>query len=263
MIRCTVHGLSVWGPGLSGWAASEAVLAGTVPWSEAECAVPAPALLSPTERRRAGATTRLALAAASEATEAEPDRAALETVFSSANGDGAVVGALMEALQGEEVALSPTQFHNSVHNAAAGYWHIAVGSTRPSLSLGGHDAAFGAGLLAAAATALVRGGPVLLCAYDVPMPAPLHGARPTAFPFAAALVLRPAEAPGARAVLELDPRPGTVPEAVPADALAALETGNPAARALPLLRALAARREASLRLAAGPESHLELRCLPC
>ncbi|WP_207538035.1 beta-ketoacyl synthase chain length factor [Sabulicella rubraurantiaca] len=263
MIRCSVHGVSVWGPGLPGWAASEAVLAGSSPWEAAECAVPAPALLSPTERRRAGATTRLALAAAAEATEAEPDRAALETVFSSANGDGAVVGALMEALQAEEVALSPTQFHNSVHNAAAGYWHIAVGSTHPSLSLGGHDAAFGAGLLAAAASASVRGGPVLLCAYDVPMPAPLHGARPTAFPFAAALVLRQADSPGARAVLELTPRPGPAPEASPDDALMALETGNPAARALPLLRALAARRDSVQRLASGPESHLELRCIPC
>ena len=44
--------------------------------------------------------------------------------------------------------ISPTQFHNSVHNAAAGYWHIAAGSAAPSLSVGGHDGAFAAGLLA-------------------------------------------------------------------------------------------------------------------
>jgi hypothetical protein len=258
-----VHGVAVLGPGLPGWAASAPVLAGAQPWAMVEAAAPPPALLSPGDRRRAGQTTRFALAVATEATEGEGDRAALDTVFASGNGDGAVVGSMLDALHVPEGAISPTQFHNSVHNAAAGYWHIAVGSTRPSASLGGHDESFSAGLLLAAVGVATRGAPTLLCAYDTPLPPPLDAARPTAFPFAAALVLRPAPGPGARAMLELRHAAEPAEAPPPADALDALATGNPAARALPLLRALAARRTATLHLALQCDARLELRLTPC
>jgi hypothetical protein len=266
-MRAFLGGVSVFGPGLAGWAASRPILAGLQPWAMAEALPPAPAILSPGDRRRAGATVRFALAAATEATEAEPDRAAFETVFASGNGDGAVVGGILDALHDPEGVVSPTLFHNSVHNAAAGYWHIAVGSTMPSVSLGGHDGALAAGLLAAMGAVATRGRPVLLCAYDTPMTAPLSGVRPTAFPFAFAGLLRPA-AEGAQAMLELRYVAAPAPAADPPDAgsapeLEALSAGNPAARALPLLRALAARRAARIHLPLPPDSHLELRVTPC
>jgi hypothetical protein len=266
-MRCGIGGVAVIGPGLPGWTASEAALAGAAPWARAEVAAPPPALLPATERRRTSPAVRLALAAAAEATAEEADPAAIETVFASGNGDGAVVGGILEALHdpGGPVAISPTQFHNSVHNAAAGYWHIGVGSTAPSVSLGGHDGTFAAGLLAAATAVATRRAAVLLCAYDVPLPEPLAAVRPTGAAFAAAFVLRPApEGAGARAVLDLrhvaEPAPAPPP---PADALDALAEENPAARALPLLRALAARRAAVLHLPLLEDSHLELRVAPC
>lgn len=266
----------MWGPGLAGWPAAEPVLAGLIAWEWAEAAAPPPALLAPTERRRAGATTRFALAAAQEATESE-DRAVLKTVFASANGDGAVIGAMMAAMHTEGGAISPTQFHNSVHNAAAGYWHIAAGSAAPSLSLGGHDDAFASGLLAAATAVVTGGRPVLLCAYDTPMPPPFDAVRRTDFPFAVALVLRPDTG---RAALTLDYRTGAAAlplaegldappstdgvDALPStDGLDSLVAGNAAARALPLLRALAARREARLILPYLGDAHLEIGVAPC
>jgi hypothetical protein len=261
-MKAFLGAVSVFGPGLPGWDASRAILAGTEPWTMAEALPPAPAILAPGDRRRAGATTRFALAAAAEATESEPDRAAFETVFASGNGDGAVVGGILDALHEPGGVVSPTQFHNSVHNAAAGYWHIAVGSTLPSVSLGGHDGAFAAGLLAAMGAVATRGQPVLLVAYDTPMTAPLSGVRPTAFPFATACLLRPA-AEGGQAALELRYVAEAAPEATPGDALDALAAGNPAARALPLLRALAARRAARIHLPLLPDAHLDLRVTPC
>jgi hypothetical protein len=268
-VSCWVAGVAVLGPGLPGWAASEAMLAGRAPWAETAVTVPPPALLPPTERRRTNPAARLALAVATEATAEEPDRAALETVFACGNGDGVVVGGILEALQDPAgVALSPTQFHNSVHNAPAGYWHIAVGSTAPSVSLGGHDDSVAAGLLAAVTAAATRRRPVLLCAYDAPMAPPLDAVRPAgAAPFAAALVLRPSpEGPGTRAALELRYHAGAVaaPPAPPAGTLDALAAGgNPAARALPLLRAIAARRAAEIRLPLLEDGHVALRVTPC
>ena len=92
-LHCRIDGIGLLGPGPAGlggaaWRACRA----RRPGRGAEIAAPPPALLPPTERRRTGLPVRLALAAAAEATAAEPDRAALETVFASGNGDGAIVG---------------------------------------------------------------------------------------------------------------------------------------------------------------------------
>ncbi|MBL6457038.1 beta-ketoacyl synthase chain length factor [Belnapia sp. T6] len=263
-MTCWIGGVAVQGSGLPGWAASQPVLAGAAPWTPTEVVPPPPALLPPTERRRTSPAVRMALAAAAEATAGIADRAALETVFASGNGDGAVVGGILEALHDPSgIAISPTQFHNSVHNAAAGYWHIAVGSIAPSVSLGGHDGSFAAGLLAAVTAVAARGRPVLLCAYDLPLPAPLAAVRPTGAPFATALVLRSAPEAGVLAALDLRYRAEPAPTAPPGDALDALAIENPAARALPLLRALAARQLARLHLPLTPDSHLLVKVAPC
>lgn len=262
LLHCRIDGIGLLGPGLPGWAASRDCLAGTAPWTRSELAAPPPALLPPTERRRTGLPVRLALAVAAEASAAEPDRAALETIFASGNGDGAIVGGILAALHDPDgIAISPTAFHNSVHNAPSGYWHIAVGSTAPSVSLGGHDGSFGAGLLMAATAVAVRARPVLFCAYDVPMAPPLDRVRPTGCGFAVALLLRPAEATGDRLALRYVAAPAEPPPA--ADALDRLAAENPAARALPLLRALAARHPAALHLALEADAHLALELRPC
>jgi hypothetical protein len=269
-LRCWIGGLAVLGPGLPGWAASEAILAGAAPWTPSDCNLPPPSMLPPTERRRTSLAVRLALAAAAEAAAGE-DRAALETVFASSNGDGAVVGAILENLADPAGAISPTQFHNSVHNAAAGYWSIGVGSTSPSISVGGHDDTVAAGLLQAVAAVSARRRRTLFCAYDAPLPPPLAAARHTTVPFAAAMVLLPEADPAApaaaRAKLDLRFRPGAPPAAAaadtPPDPLDALAAENPAARALPLLRALAARRPVSLRLPLLGDAALEMELAPC
>jgi len=242
-MRCAVAGVGLIGPGLPGWAAGRAVLAGDAPWVSGPVPLPPPASLPPTERRRTSAAVRLALAAAAEAA-AEAGIAAdtLDTVFASSNGDGAVVGAILEALSTPDGAISPTQFHNSVHNAAAGYWGIAAGSMRPSVSLGGHDDSFATGLVQAAAAVVARGAPVLFCAYDAPLVAPLDAKRPTEAPFAAALVLVPAGGAGVPLTVAMA-EAAEAPSAGPFDALMA---SNPAARALPLLRAIAAGRAARI-----------------
>ena len=265
-MRCWVGGVAVLGPGLPGWRASEAALAGAAPWAPTDVVVPPPAMLPATERRRTSLAVRLALAAAAEAAADEADAAALETVFASSNGDGAVVGAILETLTDPAGAISPTQFHNSVHNAAAGYWGIGTGSKSPSVSVGGHDDTVAVGLLQAAAAVSARRRRVLFCAYDAPLPPPLAAVRRTTVPFAAAMVLLPEPAASARAALDLrfgagGAHPGGA--AARDDALDALSMENPAARALPLLRALAARRAAALRFPMLGDSCLAIEVSPC
>ena len=95
---------------------------------------------------------------------------AVRSVFGTSNGDGPVIHAILETLAGPDPQVSPTQFHNSVHNVAAGYWSIGAGSQEPAACLGCHDFTFAAALLKAAAEAAAERAPVLLCVYDAPLP---------------------------------------------------------------------------------------------
>ena len=266
MTAVWVTGVAVCGPGLDGWAASRPVLAGQAPYIAAPPTLPPPAMLAPNERRRAGAVTRLALLLASQAAAMHgPDSGALRSIFASANGDGATIAAIMEALSDPAGAVSPTQFHNSVHNAAAGYWSIGAGSAQAASCIGGHDCTAGAGLMQAAAEAAVLARPVLLCLYDCPLPEPLHARRPVHAIFGAALVLAPA--PDAHALARLDiayaDAPATACKMQPRQAaLAELSLANPVARILRLLESLALGAPDRLALALA-DGRIEVVVTPC
>ena len=174
--------------------------------------------------------------------------AAVATVFASADGDGAIMHRMCESFAAPEPAVSPTQFHNSVHNAPAGYWSIAAGSTRPSISLAADQESFAVGLLEAALQAVLDPAPVLLVAFDLPMPYPLKLMRARDHGFAAALLMSRERRGIPIAAIEMHLEPGAASSPLPAD-LAAL-ADNPAARALTLLAALATGSLGTVRLGA-------------
>ena len=240
-LKVWVDGVGLLGPGLGSWAASIDVLRATRALAPAPTALPAPARLPPAERRRAGAAVKLALAVADEAVaQAQLDAALLATVFTSSSGEGVNCHVLCETLATPAPMVSPTRFTNSVHNAASGCWHIAVGSRASSTSLCAFDGSFGAGLIEATTSVAWGGAPMLLVASDSPYPEPLHARRPLPDHFGLALVLAPVR--GARSIAALtidtvDPKHAASACADPA--LEALRRAIPAAAALPLLIALA------------------------
>jgi Beta-ketoacyl synthase, N-terminal domain len=246
MTTAYIAGIGLRGPGLTGWAASVPTLCGAVARVETPTETPVPSLLPANERRRTGLVTRLALAVAEEAvTAAGLPLDSLRGVFGSANGDAQVVLSLLEALAVPTQPLSPTQFHNSVHNAVAGYWSIAAGSAKPVTCLSGYDATFGVALLKAVAEVAAEGVPVLLCVYDAPLPPPLAEATETPVNFATAFVLLPERPDACLGAVALGYAAEALEfaEAAPEDAgLAALARANPAAMSLRLLVALAAGR---------------------
>lgn len=203
--------------------------------------VPPPQRLAATERRRAGTVVKASIVVADEALSGSTlDAAQLATVFASSCGDPGNCHALCEALAASEPVVSPTRFTNSVHNAPAGYWHIGAQSRAPSTSLAAFDASFAAGLLEAAAQCVATQAPVLLVACDMPYPEPLHALRPLADAFAVALVLAPGAEAGAGRRITLDIAPDAAVSGCVHAGLEAVRSGIPAARALPLLQALAA-----------------------
>ncbi|MDP2961253.1 MAG: beta-ketoacyl synthase chain length factor [Sulfurimicrobium sp.] len=239
MINVYLAGIGLCAPGMLDWTMGRAVLRGEMPVGS-EQPKPAATLLPPAERRRSSQATRYALQAGQEAiTQAGLAATQAAVVFASSDGDGENLHHILESLAQPEHEVSPTRFHNSVHNAAAGYWNIATGARTPANSIAAYDDSFAAGLLEAAVQAATENMPVLLAAFDLPLPAPLHEVRPTAAPFAVALLLTPEPANAlARLKIRLEPmtEDGTKmhhPE------LEILRAGNPAARALPLLQAVA------------------------
>jgi Beta-ketoacyl synthase, N-terminal domain len=239
-MRVFVEGIGVLGPGLEGWPATRAVLAGVAPYEPAPVRLPPVTLLPPAERRRAGATVKLAIAAGIEAlAQAGCDLADMAMVFAASGGDGETVHETLTVLAGAQREVSPTRFHNSVHNAPSGYWSVATGSRAPSTSLCAFDESFTAGLLEAAVQATVQDCPITLIAYDVPYPEPLHAVRPIVSAFAMALVLVPQRTERAVAALSMVPADAEATATMTDPDLERLRLGNPAARALPLLAALA------------------------
>ncbi len=238
LMKLGIAGVGVLGPGLDGWPRACAVLAGGEPYHKTPFQPVPPQLLPANERRRANLSTRLALGVAAEACRhAGCDPQITAAVFASATGDTEIAHQLLESLADPAPTVSPTRFHNSVHNAAAGYFSIATSSHAASTSIAAGDASFASGLLLAASQVTCEERPVLLVSYDLPFPAPLGDTRPIAAPFACALVLVP---PGSGRPLKLvfcplDARRTTLED----PQLEALRLGVPAARSLPLLRALA------------------------
>jgi Beta-ketoacyl synthase, N-terminal domain len=266
-LAAQIEGIGLLGPGLDGWTGSVALLEGRSQYIPQPTVVPIPDGLPPAERRRLGLVVKLALSVGLQATSragVEPDT--LPAVFTSSGGDGQNCHEICQALSLDERLISPTRFHNSVHNAAAGYWSIATRSKAASNALCAFDVSFAAGLLEAVTQVVVDQTRVLLVAYDAQYPPPLFMKRPIPEAFGVAFVLAPV---AAAASAGSAPRPGdaslgrlTLSFAdSPADrmrdaALESLRVSIPAARCLPLLYQLAKGKPAVVNI-----DYLDGRCV--
>jgi len=238
-LSAQVRAIAAIGPGFDDWPSLLAQLHGTVPALLEDTRIPALTTLPPAERRRVGKVVKLAIATGLQACEAAgADPARLASVFTSSGGDGDNCHAICETLASDDRLISPTRFHNSVNNAASGYWGIATGAQAPSTIVSAFDGSFAAGLLEAVVQLHADAiDDILLIAYDVPYPAPLSEARPMIDAMSIALLL--SRTPGigsARLVLSLVDAPSS--PLVDAT-LEHLRTGIPCARALPLMAAIA------------------------
>ena len=259
----TVSGIGLRGPGLPGWSASRSILAGAQPHIPSESPVPVGNCLRAAERRRATAVTRWALDVAQEAL-GKTTHSDVTSIFTSSGGEVEVIHGIFEQLAGQDRRLSPTAFHNSVHNAAAGYWSIASGSRHSADSLCAFDDSFGTGLGEALLRCVSGEQNILLIAVDLPPLFPISEFRPVTQPFALGLLLNSSDDSLALAHIEGHYSPALPTEAGLTDTgLEALRLANPAARSLPLLTAIAAGRPETLNFGYGMGGSLSLRIEPC
>jgi len=251
-LTACIAGIGYWSDGLPDWAAARAFASsGTLPADAV--AKPAPQLLAPNERRRAPPSVlvalEVALAACRDAGIA-PDT--LPSVFTSTHGDLGITDYMCATLAQAPTEVSPTKFHNSVHNAAAGYWTIGAGCMRTATAISAHRASFAQGLVEAMVQLATDSEAVLLVGYDTGANGLLGTVTRSEGLLGAALVLtRDGSGPRLSSRLEDGDAPtGTGP-------LATRARDNAMAPMLPLFDALAAG-DSTVALHAGPHRRLRL-----
>lgn len=255
MLTVHVDGIGWRSPGLADWAAARALLRDGGSPALLGASGASPAVLPPNEGRRAPETVRLACDVAGQAcTMAAREPAHLPCVFASMHGDLAITEHMCMTLAANPLELSPTKFHNSVLNAAAGYWTVATQCHAASNALSASGASFAAGLFEAAVEAHANEAPILFTAYDVGACGALAGAMRAEASIGVAFVLNPERCAHTVAALRLR-HDGD------GDDAPALRGSWFDAALLPLFGALAHGHCARLRLPAGAGSALAIEVL--
>lgn len=254
-----VEGIGWWSPDLADWtAAAQALRENRVPQIQT-VARPGAAILPPNERRRAPDPVLLACDVGAQAcTMAAREPAQLPCVFASSHGDIAITDDLCTTLAHEPLELSPTRFHNSVHNAAAGYWTIAAHCHAASSAISAWHGSFAAGLLEAAIQSHAEQTPVLFAAYDNALRGPLVDFIPGTISFGVALIVNAQRTAQSVAELRLRHAAQSVQTTESPPPWTPLAHATPIAASLPLFIALARGQQTHIALRNGAASALSI-----
>jgi hypothetical protein len=239
MIELNIVGVGAWGEGFSNWPELQS---GFSSGAWAEQVLLSPSVIPARERRRASQSVKMAVEVMGQACEmAGMDPSLPAVVCASAMGEMQITENLCRTLADDPSQVSPTRFHNSVHNAPIGYWSIATGSHASANAVGGHDHSAALGLLEAAAQAQHDDGPVIFVSFEVAAPPSLFDARPSKHPLALAMLLAPLRSSDdTLARISLDLVQGEYEFSKYQGVLPVDYSGNPTAVLLPLFKALAA-----------------------
>lgn len=234
MIEFDVCGIGVWS---ENFANAEQLRAGLESGTWPDSVSLQPELIPPRERRRAPQFVKMAVEVMQQACRmADMALHRPATVFASQMSDMETTDYICRVLAESPQLVSPTKFHNSVHNAAAGYWSIATESYAPANAIAAFDLSPSIALLEGVSQLSTENTPVLVVMQDAAPPVPFEYICPGASPFSAAVLIAP---PGDCSRPLLRCRLATVHQAVDwPDLPPALPDGlasNVSARILPLL----------------------------
>lgn len=163
-----ILGLGAWGPGFSNWPELRTCFKQDYSFPDSAPAAPKPQIIPANERRRAPLMVRIAVEVSSQAIDqAQLDPREVACVFGSGLGDTEITDYMCRQLSTEEKALSPTKFHNSVHNAAAGYWTISTDCMKAANSIAAYQYTAGQALIEGVCHSVSHQEPVLITLFDI------------------------------------------------------------------------------------------------
>lgn len=257
----SILGVGAWGPRFRNWQDLQDIMAGKA-LEDDGAKGPKPEVIPANERRRAPLPVRLAVEASSQACAmAGIDASELASVFVSGLGDTQLTDYMCKVLAGDNKALSPTKFHNSVHNAAAGYWTISTNCMQAANSVAGFNESVSLTIMEAVVQAHAQQRPLLLTFYDAPSSPILKELLANEQSFAVSIIITP-KTEGLAQTLNANVNEQSVEWPVMghlSDELAECYQKNPCAKILPVLQFLTGERTAlSMPLSADTALNLTL-----
>jgi hypothetical protein len=262
MLGARILGVGLRGPGLNGWVAGSNYLKGITTFTNENTKLPLLESVPSKERRRLSPMVRLSLAVAEEAVKHSGiDAKKMCAVFSCPHGDTGIIQNILEELCTEERCVSPTDFHNSVHNVAVGYWSIFNGCQLPCTSVSAEIDTFAVALIKSFVQINSGGHPVLLTITDAPFSEPLNTVCPVGEPFATAMVLAPDSDGIGFAKLGIELENSSINSQISPiiKEFQDLWKINSAVRSLPILESLACQKDTMVVLPYGPFGNLKVK----
>ena len=261
MTELQLIGLGTWSPKHGSW---EEFCTGTQADDWPNEVKLQPGLIPPRERRRAPQLVKMAIEVMDQACKmaaVEPDEIAV--IFSSAMGDMQITDYICSALAQTPKLISPIKFHNSVHNAAPGYWSITTGAFCPASAVSAFEYTPTMAFLEACIQAVEEQTPVLCVTEELAAPPTIMDICPSEIPFSAAFLLAPANfSASPLASIEFDVGQNSVEWPVIDDRLRDFAS-NMSTRLLPLMTALASGLDTNLRFPMTADMSLGVRLKPC
>ena len=255
-----IESIGICGLGMNNWEQAQAVFFGSCePDLANKTGKPVISILPPNERRRTTKTIKIAINSIEQLMDQDQkDRLSLSSIFASSCGDVDLVQSICIALAQSGKPVSPTQFHNSVHNAAAGYWSIGNLCMQGTTSISAAYGTLAAALMESACQLQECGQAIVLCCYDIASPSPIDQIRHIRYDFACSFLLTPEPSPVTRAKLTIEPGVSTAVTTMDQSGLEALRRDNPAAAALPLLQGLALKKDSEIIISHMPDAGMRL-----
>lgn len=269
-LNCELVGIGAWGPGFSDWPTlKQLLLSDSIDESSLATSTPKPDVIPANERRRAPLPVKAAVDVSWQALQQSGMASEkVACVFASGLGDTEITDYMCRVLTTQEKQLSPTKFHNSVHNAAAGYWTISTHCMKSANSIAAYQMTAGLALLEGFTQCVLLNEPVLITLFDTAAHEAYRQIFACEHSFATTLLIRPAvinapngESSLAKICLTETAHAGKEPQ-WSSQTLNKLYRDNPAAKVLELLRTIA-RTEVNLQaessiLSISPERSISL-----
>ena len=257
MADINIVGVGVWCDFFSNWDEFCSALAGG---AASQAATLRPELIPAKERRRAPLSVKMAIEVMDQACRMStlvPSEVA--TVFASVNGDVEITDYLCRTLDTAPRTVSPTRFHNSVHNAPIGNWAIATHCKLPANAMSAYLHTTSMAFLEGAIQSLEENMPVLVCVQELAAPDAIKPICDSEQPISTAVLLAPPGYCGEElASVRFDVRNERSVDPNAPQILGVDWSGNLGAKFLPLLAALTTPGCTELRLPISASSSLSL-----
>lgn len=194
---CKLSAFGAWGKGFANWDELVELIQNpdALPKEESlHSKGPKPEVIPANERRRSPLPVKLAVESSWQATQmAGVDPSTLRCVFVSGFGDTQLTDYMCKVLATESKELSPTKFHNSVHNAAAGYWTISTGCEKAANSVAGFQDSVSLTLMEAMIQCQQEQEPILLTFFDAPVSSVLTDIMGSGSAFSFSMIIEPCD----------------------------------------------------------------------